>query len=163
MNFCDKCKKVFSDNDTVCSVCGSTLSTLNDEETPVYLTEAFGFEKDRIMATLNEADIPYSQYYKDKMPEQMSGDDYSACILVPLKSYNKALEVCKGIGAIDEDVQPLDFVDKTNEVIDYKEENRNAAKRTTIKILSMLAFLALVALAVFGTDFVTNLIKGLFK
>ena len=32
----------------------------------------------------------------------------------------------------------------------------------TVRVLSAIAFLALVALAVYGTDFITGFIKGLF-
>lgn len=38
----------------------------------------------------------------------------------------------------------------------------SGVKRTTVRVLSAIAFLALVALAVYGTDFITGFIKGLF-
>lgn len=35
----------------------------------------------------------------------------------------------------------------------------SGVKRTTVRVLSAIAFLALVALAVYGTDFITGFIK----
>ena len=36
------------------------------------------------------------------------------------------------------------------------------AKRTTVRIVSALLFIVLVALVIFGVDYIANLIKGLF-
>ena len=41
-------------------------------------------------------------------------------------------------------------------------EKMNPALRTTIKVISVLVLLALIALAVFGTDAITAWIKTLF-
>ena len=47
--------------------------------------------------------------------------------------------------------------------LDEKFEKMSGVKRTTVRVLSAVAFLALVALAVYGTDAITGFIKGLFS
>ena len=50
----------------------------------------------------------------------------------------------------------------TSLLLTKKFEKMSGVKRTTVRVLSAIAFLALVALAVYGTDFITGFIKGLF-
>ena len=48
------------------------------------------------------------------------------------------------------------------ETLDDKFEKMTGAKRTTFRVISAVIFLLLIALAVFGTDAIMNLIKGFF-
>ena len=48
MKLCTKCKHLHNDEDTVCSNCNSPLESITDENTPVYLLSAEGFELEQI-------------------------------------------------------------------------------------------------------------------
>ena len=44
MKYCSKCKRLHNDEETVCKNCKAQLKTITDENTPVYLLTASGFE-----------------------------------------------------------------------------------------------------------------------
>ncbi|MGN0501034.1 MAG: hypothetical protein ACI4HK_07820, partial [Ruminococcus sp.] len=76
--------------------------------------------------------------------------------------------ICVGIGAIKEENTEIvdDDAEQNNSdepTLDEKFEKMSGVKRTTVRVLSAVAFLALVALAVYGTDAITGFIKGLFS
>lgn len=163
MKYCNKCKHTFEDTQEFCSCCKSKkpLLTITDNNTPVYLTSADGFERERIQTALSDNGIPNDSVIKEEdiMPESVKG--YSSSwrdILVPYSAYDKAYDICVGIGAIK--------LDDETEIIDEPQEEfepMSPAKRTTVKILSAILFVIVAALIIFGTDAITGFIKGLFK
>lgn len=163
MKICTNCKKLFSDESSECSYCKSSLENVTSPDTEIVLLSASGFEKERVEAALAEQGIPYSLAYTGRQPEKMSVSAETADIIVPFSHYAKAVNLCIGIGALDANCTEAQFAEQTNSVSEEIEENMSAAKRTTVKVVSAIAFLLLVALVVFGTDFIMNLIKGLFQ
>lgn len=55
MKYCSKCKRLHNDEETVCKNCKAQLKTITDENTPVYLLTASGFELQRVKAALEDA------------------------------------------------------------------------------------------------------------
>lgn len=170
MKLCTKCKHLHNDEDAVCSNCNSPLESITDENTPVYLLSAEGFELERVKTALEDNSIPCDSVIKDKQlkkQEFINKNFAESDILVPYAAYEKAYDICIGIGAIKEDdTQVLEDAveqkDSNEPTLDEKFEEMSGVKRTTVRVLSAIAFLALVALAVYGTDFITGFIKGLF-
>ena len=88
-------------------------------------------------------------------------------IYVPSSAYQKAISTCVEIDAIklegeeilDEDVE---YTENDGETLDEHFEKMTGAKRTTVRIVSALLLLLIVAGVVFGTDAIMNFIKEFF-
>ena len=78
----------------------------------------------------------------------------------------KASELLGTIETLNNDLEP--HMDEIKAQIEHLKAQReeaqsmNPALRTTIKVITALVFLALIALAVFGTDALTSWFKSLF-
>lgn len=164
MKYCKKCKRVYQDEMEYCTSCRSRkpLLPLTDSSTPVYLTSADGFERERIQTALTDNGIPNDSVIveEDIMPASVKG--YSSSwrdILVPYSAYDKAYDICVGIGAVklEGEEKIIDEEPPAEEL-----EDMPPAKRTTVKILSAILFIIVAALIIFGTDAITGFIKGLF-
>lgn len=168
MKYCNKCKRLYNDEDLTCESCKgkSKLVEIKDENTPVYLLSAEGFELKRITAALDDAQIPCEEVYREHnySGNAATGFDTSRYdVLVPYSAYEKAYDTCVGIGAIRIGEEEIVEDDSNAENTDAEPvEQMSKAKRTTVKVVTAVLFLALVALAVYGTDFIMNIIKGLF-
>ncbi|HCA04524.1 MAG TPA: hypothetical protein DEO32_01360 [Ruminococcaceae bacterium] len=164
MKFCKKCKHTFEDSQEYCSNCKNRkpLEDITDQNTPVYLISADGFERERIQTALTSNGIPNDSIIKeeDTAPESIKGFSSSwRDILVPFSAYDKAYDICVGIGAIKPDGEVKVVGDDAQEEF----EDMPPAKRTTVKILSAILFIIVAALIIFGTDAITGFIKGLFN
>lgn len=171
MKLCTKCKHLHNDEDTICGCCNSALESITDENTPVYLLSAQGFELERIKTALEDNLIPCESVVSDKelkKQEFFSKNTSKCALLVPFAAYEKAYDICIGIGAIKEDdTKILEFdgeqVLEKQPTLDDKFEEMSGVKRTTVRVFSAIAFLALIALAVYGTDAIMAFIKGFFN
>ena len=164
MQYCKKCKRVYQDEMEYCTSCRSRkpLLPLTDSSTPVYLTSADGFERERIQTALTDNGIPNDSVIveEDIMPASVKG--YSSSwrdILVPYSAYDKAYDICVGIGAVKLEGEEK-IIDEDPPAEEF--EDMPPAKRTTVKILSAILFIIVAALIIFGTDAITGFIKGLF-
>ncbi len=164
MKYCKKCKRVYQDELEYCTSCRSRkpLLPLTDSSTPVYLTSADGFERERIQTALTDNGIPNDSVIveEDIMPASVKG--YSSSwrdILVPYSAYDKAYDICVGIGAVKLEGEEK-IIDEEPPAEEF--EDMPPAKRTTVKILSAILFIIVAALIIFGTDAITGFIKGLF-
>ncbi len=172
MKYCNKCKRLYNDEDVRCTECKdkSKLVPVEEENTPVYLLSASGFELQRVKTALEDSGIPNDTAAKkhNYSAEAVTGYDNSEYdILVPYSAYEKAYDVCVGIGAIN--IGEAEILDDNGVPVnadvkpaDEQFEQMSGFKRTTVRVVTALLFLGLVALAVFGTDFIMNIIKGLF-
>ena len=187
MRYCGLCGRLFTGEQNRCEYCGKPLRPLEDDNTPVYLISASGLESERILSALSEAGIPGSIRPNDtrEKTEVLYGSKANGDITVPYSAYDKAFDVLIGIGAADpkdkfgaapdeasEESESAHESSDTNdseasEISEGSEseqfEEMSPAKRTTIKILSAILFIIIAALVIFGTDYITGLIKGLFK
>jgi len=170
MKYCKKCKHIHNDGDQHCPDCKVQLVDVSDNNTPVYLLSASGFELERVKSALNDSGIPsVAVLKKDSSADAGMGCDFSEYdLLVPFQAYEKAYDVCVGIGAIKEENEKIldeDVTVPTNSGVkpaDEQFEEMSGAKRTTVKVVSAILFLLLVAAVIYGTDFITGFIKNLF-
>ena len=129
------------------------------EENVKFLVSASGFELERIQTALSDNGIP-----NDSKPQKrnfsasaVTGVDMSVRdIYVGESEYEKAYDLCVGIGAIKiegetEDEPPEEF------------EEMSPGKRTAVRIISAALFILLAAAVIFGVDFFMGWIKGLFS
>ena len=164
MKYCSKCKRLHNDEETVCKNCKAQLKTITDENTPVYLLTASGFELQRVKAALEDSTVPCDA---TSIKAYTGYDDLTYDVYVPYSAYEKAFDTCVGIGAIklegeeilDEDVE---YTENDGETLDEQFEKMTGAKRTTVRIVSALLLLLIVAGVVFGTDAIMNFIKEFF-
>lgn len=173
MKICPRCKRLHSDTYSECSECKKPLRGIESENEETYLVTAEGFEREHIKAALEDEGIPCVPRFRNDMysSDEVTGKGTSlAEINVPFSAYPKAYDICVMIGSVDPQA-PLTFdmeeAEKMCREIGEKNKNKiredmSSAKRTTYKVLGAVIFLLLIAAVVFGTDFVTAWIKGLF-
>lgn len=174
MKFCKECKKLHDGNDTMCLHCRKKYIELTDINEPVQLCVVGGLDRNAVCGALRDADIPFVEQQYGKMGvanEIVTGYDaklLNVAILVPYSAIPKAHEITMWLGLSDESFDSIaEQAKKDIEKYKLKTTEKNEgkmsdAKRTTIKVLSAIAFFILVALVVFGTDYVMELIKNLF-
>lgn len=173
MKYCKACKLLHDDSAACCSECGKKLREITDINEPVRLAIVGGTERAMIAGMLKDAGIPYIE--QNSMPqgvanELVTGYDVklnNINLLVPYSALPKASEL---LGTVETLQNPNEaYMDDIEADIEkyknnsFKEEKpMSPALRTTVKVLSVLLLLALIALVVFGTDKIMELIKGLF-
>ncbi len=171
MKFCKNCKHTYSDTETKCSNCNRNLTEITDKNEPVYLITASGFEYERIANALNDSGIPCSSVQSKEnfgKPNPYGMDLGDIAILVPYSAYEQAYDVCVGIGAIkldETEVLDEEVTTPTNDGVksaDEEFEEMSGVKRTTVKVVSAIILLLIIAGVIYGTDFITGFIKGLF-
>ncbi len=169
MKYCKKCKHLHNDDEQVCSVCNKPLlEEIKDENTPVYLLTAVGFELQRVKSALEDNGVPcdtLTQTHTTSV-EAVTGYDTSVSyIVVPYSAYEKAYDVCIGIGAIkDEEADIIDDSEYSENKVKSAEEEfeeMSGVKRTTVRVVSAILLLMIFAGVIWGVDFIANFIKGL--
>ena len=173
MRFCKSCKAVYTSSAEVCAECGKRLYEITDINEPVRLCVIGGTERALLRGLLDDAGIPYNEvnYHQQGVAnEVVTGYDVklnNISVFVPFQALPKASELLSTMETVENKIEPM-----LPEITAYIEHLRNdspeekstmsPALRTTVKVVSALLFLALVALVVLGTDKITELIKGLF-
>ena len=130
-----------------------------------FLVSASGFELERIRTALLDNGIP-----SDSKPQRrnfsakaVTGVDNSEQdICVAESDYEKAYDLCVGIGAIRLEGEEEQILDPDGQAEDAAEE-MSSGKRTAVRIISALLFILIVAAVIFGIDFISGWIKGLFS
>lgn len=164
MKYCPKCKKLYNDEDVYCDCVECkrrTLETIEDETTSVYLCSGDVIERDRVQAALSDSDIPsvYTRHMVSANSQLVTGMDLDTFdILVPYELYEKAFDIAVGIGAIK--LEGEEILDDG----EYEEpiEEMSRAKRTTVRVVTAILFFIVLALVIFGTDYITAIIKNFF-
>ena len=136
------------------------------EENLKFLMSASGFELERVRTALSDNGIP-----NDSKPQKrnfsakaVTGVDISEQdIYVAESDYEKAYDLCVGIGAITPEGEEV-TVQEDDELLPEEEqfEEMPQGKRIAVRIISAVLFLLIAAAVIFGTDFITNWIKGFF-
>lgn len=138
------------------------------EENLKFLLSASGFELERVKTALSDNGIP-----NDSKPQKrnysakaVTGVDMSQQdIYVAEQDYEKAYDLCVGIGAIktDETVEIIeDSADEAQTEPQEEFEDMPQGKRTAVRIISAILLVLLFASVIFFTDFVTGWIKSFF-
>ena len=168
MKYCPKCKRMYNDSDNNCAredCKGKALKTIEDESTSVYLCSGGVMERDRVQAALMDSGIPsvYVRHSVTANSQVVTGLDFDGFdILVPYELYEKAYDVAVGIGAIKLDGEEI-LEEIPEEIEPHPLEEMSRSKRTTVRVLSAILLIIVVALVIYGTDFITKLISDLFK
>ena len=167
MRYCTKCRRLIEDdNEQKCSVCGRKTISDPSHYSPVKIVTANGFELERIRASLDDADIPYSyqETYRDAGIQILNSAPPENCdVFVPLSAYRDASDVLIGIGALSEgDAAKIDEQTANKAKKAAEDEELPPRKARMIRILSGIGFLLLLALVVWLTDFLFDFVKALF-
>lgn len=136
-----------------------------EEKTLKFLMTASGFELERIRTALSDNGIP-----NDSKPQKrnfsakaVTGVDYSVQdIYVSSDDYEKAYDLCVGIGAIRLDGEEEIIDDGAEAPSDDEYDEMPDGKRKAVRIISVILFILIVAAVIFSTDFITGWIKDLF-
>lgn len=174
MKFCSECKRAHMDDVNICPVCDRKLKSIQDINEPVLLCVTGGVERSIVCGALTDAQIPYIEtvYGKQGVSNDLvTGYDVklsNIAITVPYSALPKAYDVLLSVGIENDDIKPIaqkaqadieEYKSKLKET--NKDKPMSNAKKTTVKVLSAIGFLVLVAAVVFGTDYVIELIKNL--
>lgn len=165
MKYCSKCKKILTKNLDQCPKCGRRLIDNPNEYSPVNLVTANGFELERIKSALTDAEIPFSvkeERYDTGLQILNSAPPENCLFSVPLSEYRKAVETLVGIGALNENSLE-ELPDENEEFSRENSEELPENKARLIRILSFVAFLAILAGAVFLTDYLLSFLPFLAK
>lgn len=175
MKYCKFCKELCYGEALPFDGCKHKLEDITDIKEPVRLCIAGGTERAMITGLLKDSGIPYLE--QNVQPQGLANDIVTGydvklsniSVLVPFSALPKASELLSSVETLTNDIEPhLDEIKShitylKNKAAAKEDKPMNPALKTTIKVVTALAFLALIALAVFGTDAVTGFIKGLFK
>ena len=173
MKFCKSCKGVFHASDEFCPACRKKLRDITDLNEPVRLCVIGGTERTMLCGLLGDAEIPFIE--QNDMPQGVANEIVTGydvklnniAVLVPFQALPKAIELLGTIETVENKLEPMldeitAHIAALKESSGEKENAMSPAVRTTVKVISAIAFLILVALVVLGTDKITELIKGLF-
>ena len=173
MKFCKVCKKLCFGEALPPDGCKHKLAEIEDINEPVRLCIAGGTERAMLTGMLKDADIPYLEenvYPQGVANEIVTGYDVklsNISVVVPFSALPKASEILDAIETLENEIDPhLDEIKAQINRLKVKRDEpktMSPALRTTIKVLTALLFLALIALAVFGTDALTSWVKSLFQ
>ncbi len=169
MRYCTHCKTIFNDNVTVCKKCGKKTISNPNHYSPINIITANGFELERIKASLSDSDIPFSvqETQQDTGLQILNSAPPENCnVFVPLSSYDDAVSVLVGIGALKDneipeiDEQTQSYIKKSKK--NAQETQLSPKKARIVRILSFIGFLLVLVGVVYLTDFLISFIKPLF-
>ena len=172
MRFCKSCKSIYHDSEERCSVCGKKLFEITDINEPVRLCVIGGTERAMLCGLLDDAGIPHiesNDHPQGVANEIVTGYDVklnNITFTVPFQALPKASELLGTIETVDNRIEPM-MGEIESQIARIKsgeveEKKMSPALRTTIKVITAILFLLLIAVVVLGTDKITELIKGLF-
>ena len=173
MKYCKICKAVYHEKDAQCPECGKKLAQITDLNEPVRLCVIGGTERAMLTGLLDDAGIPHMEsntYPQGLANEIVTGYDVklsNIAMLVPFSALPQASGLLSSIETVKNPVEPMmdeitAYIERLRSGSVEEEKTMSPALRTTIKVLSALAFLILVAFVVLGTDKIMEFIKGLF-
>ena len=173
MKFCKSCKAVYHASDEMCPACHKKLSEITELNEPVRLCIIGGTERTMLSGLLDDAGIPHME--SNVQPQGVANEIVTGydvklnniSVTVPFQALPKASELLCAIETVPNPTQPM--MDEITAHIatlsadsGEKEHKLSPAARTTIKVITALLFLILVAVVVIGTDKIIELIKHLF-
>ncbi len=173
MKYCKTCKSIFMDTESICHECRKKLAVITDINEPVRLCVIGGTERAMLCGMLHDAEIPFVEsntYPQGVANEIVTGYDVklsNISLEVPFSALPKASELLSSIETVKNPVEPMmdeikAHIIRIQQGEVEEEKSMSPALRTTIKVVSAIAFLIIVAMVVLGTDKITEFIKGLF-
>lgn len=174
MYYCKSCKALCFGNELPYDGCKHKLAELKDVNEPVRLCVIGGTERALLSGLLTSAEIPFME--ENVLPmglanELVTGYDVKLSninILVPFSALPEASELLSSIETVENKIEPH-LEEIKAEIIRLQEpkpeeegSKMSPALRTTIKVVTAILFLILIAVAVIGTDKLTEWLKSLF-
>ncbi|MBQ3264368.1 MAG: hypothetical protein IJH07_01190 [Ruminococcus sp.] len=173
MKYCKVCKRLCFGDTLPFDGCKHKLREIEDINEPVRLCIAGGTERAMLTGMLKDAQIPYVE--ENVQPQGVANEIVTGydvklsniSVVVPFSALPKACELLGAIETLQNEYEPhMDEIKAEIRRLNAEKQEAkqmNPALRTTVKVITALVFLALVALAVFGTDALTSWIKSLFS
>ncbi|MCH5202110.1 MAG: hypothetical protein J1F17_02785 [Oscillospiraceae bacterium] len=172
MLYCPKCKKLYNDGTERCTCKNKKLKPVTHKNTPVTVCEVSGVDRERVRAALEDAAIPSYEIKKKSISyEPITGGDIAdVYVVVPYQAYEKAYDICVGIGVINPDDNSVETEEVLKDINSKKSDfDKNAddfmemssSKRTLVRIVSGVLLIAVFCVFIWGVDYLIELIKGL--
>ncbi len=176
MPFCPKCKTEYPKETTNCLICGSKLAAKRDNGEAFLISVNEGFPAKMIEGSLRTANIPFvkkghsgSEGFArfDTKYDSLGADFYvpspllqkAKAALPPVDGANKDGTPFEADDVSDEDSGSTDEIDDTT-LSDIQGGDQPETGRLK-RIYGTIFFLILMALVIFGVDFVMNIIRSL--
>lgn len=163
MKYCSSCKKLFTNDNEVCDACSNPVSDVAPDSV-VCIAEVKGTFIAMLENSLKDEGIPCAFESKDKdvynsyNAKVYSESDYR--VLVPFEYYNKAFDVCVGVGlATEEGRIQVDASTQNNEAsksYEEKFEEKTGSKHRTWQMLWMILFIVGACLIIWGIDWIAH-------
>ena len=169
MKYCPKCKRMYKDEENHCireDCKGKELRTVEDGRESVYLCSGDLIERDRVRAALEDSGIPsvYVRHGVTANSQVVTGQDFDGFdILVPYELYEKAYDTAVGIGAIKLEGEQIVEDGSIEEIEAHPLEEMSRSKRTTVRVISAVLLIIVVAFVIYGVDFVMKWVTELFN
>lgn len=172
LKFCKTCKVLCFDNTLPANGCKHKIAEITEINEPVRLCIVGGTERAMLTGMLKDEGIPYME--ENVQPQGVANEIVTGydvklsniSLVVPFQALPKASELLSSLETVPNEIEP--HIDEIKAQIEYmkgsnkEDKPMSAAKRTTVKVLSVIALLIVIALVVFGTDAITSWIKSLF-
>ncbi len=174
MLYCERCQMLSEDGET-CSLCGSRKLRPVSANDPVFLFTTGQEEAERIAAAFDDEKLPHMERILENgsaSPALLGQNRFASTrIFVPFAEMEHARDVMRGIGALkdggEEDgpaVSGAGAHTAPREAARGKEEKpMSSGRRAALRIVSIILFLLLVCLVVFGSDAIVAVIKSIFR
>ncbi len=167
MKYCSTCKRIV-DSDT-CNHCGCACVDIA-QESIVCVTSVKGRSVTLLEHALKDVGIPCSfaktdgDIYNELNAKVNAESDFN--LLVPFEYYQKAFDVCVGMGYVNPEdrlVPESDVEDETpSKTYEEKFEEKNGVKHRTWNMVWMIIFIVAACLIIWGIDFIAEFIKSFF-
>ena len=159
MKFCKSCKALLHASDGLCTSCGKKTAPIADINEPVRLCVIGGTERAMLCGMLDDAGIPYLQTNVQPQGvanEIVTGFDVklsNIAVLVPFQALPQASELLSTIETVENKIEPM--MDEITAHIELLKSQggklpESRAKRTTVRVVTAILFLLLIAGAVFA-------------
>lgn len=169
MKYCSFCNKIISQDTDACDTCNKAVSDISCDSI-VCVATVKGRAVNILENALKDSGIPCSfkktdgDVYNELNAKVNAESDFN--LLVPFEYYNKAFDVCVGMGfASPEDrLIPDTEEDSDAPTKSYEEkfEEKNGVKHRTWQMVWMIIFIVAACLIIWGIDFLAEFIKSFF-
>lgn len=169
MKYCPTCKKIIATDAQICDSCSKSLTDISAESV-VTVATVKGRSVSFIENALKDEGVPChfaktdGNIYNDLNAKVNAESDFS--LLVPFEYYNKAFNVCLGIGVVEPEDRLVEETevsdDTTTKTYEEKFEEKNGVKHRTWQMIWMIIFIVAGCLIIWGIDFIAEFIKSFF-
>ena len=155
MQYCTKCRRLSEDKLTACSNCKKSRSLRPVKaDDPVYYMTCHAYEAVEIEALFEEHGIPHEV---EQIKLGLTKSPFDA------RTLEDDQNIYVNYDCIESANEVLLNYDKEKETAEEPQEDMPRNKRIAVEVVSIIAFMVVISLVVFATDFVANALKNLFS